>query len=90
MAKSGKAVVVTGAGSGIGRAVALGFLRDGCRVALAGRRAEALEDTARAAGDARGQALVVPTDITLSAAVAALFRAACDAFGRVDVLVNNA
>jgi NAD(P)-dependent dehydrogenase (short-subunit alcohol dehydrogenase family) len=85
-----KSVIVTGAGSGIGRAVALGFLREGYAVTLAGRRAAALDNTVRAAGAASGRALAVPTDITRSADVAALFAGACEAFGRVDVLVNNA
>ncbi len=87
---AGKSVVVTGAGSGIGRAVALGFLREGYRVALAGRRKEALAATASAAAVAGDRVLVVPTDVTRSRSVADLFAAAREAFGRIDVLVNNA
>jgi NADP-dependent 3-hydroxy acid dehydrogenase YdfG len=78
--------VVTGAGSGIGRAVARALLDEGWRVALAGRRTAALRE---AAGDAM-EALLVPTDVTDPASVAALFAAVRDAWGRVDLLVNNA
>jgi len=80
---------VTGAGSGIGKAVALALLQDGYCVALAGRRTQALQDVAAlsAAGD---RALVVPTDVTDEAAVVALFDATVQRFGRVDVLFNNA
>jgi NAD(P)-dependent dehydrogenase (short-subunit alcohol dehydrogenase family) len=81
-----RVAVVTGAGSGIGRAVASALLDDGWRVALAGRRADALAGTA--AG--RDGALVVPTDVADPASVDALFAATGDAFGRVDLLVNNA
>jgi NAD(P)-dependent dehydrogenase (short-subunit alcohol dehydrogenase family) len=77
-----KVAVVTGAGSGIGRAVARAFLEAGYDVALAGRRREALEET--------GSGLVVPTDVRDPDAVAALFEATVGAFGRVDVLFNNA
>ncbi|WP_125615983.1 SDR family oxidoreductase [Specibacter cremeus] len=78
--------VVTGAGSGIGRAVAREFLAAGFGVALAGRREEALEETA----DGHPEALVVATDVTSPADVEALFAAAVARFGRVDVLFNNA
>jgi NAD(P)-dependent dehydrogenase (short-subunit alcohol dehydrogenase family) len=81
---------VTGAGSGIGRAVALGLLEDGYSVALAGRRAEMLEDTLTSAGPHRAHARAVPTDISDPAAVRALFASARDAFGRLDLLFNNA
>jgi NAD(P)-dependent dehydrogenase (short-subunit alcohol dehydrogenase family) len=84
-----RSAIVTGAGSGIGRAVALGLLEEGYAVALAGRRVDALEGTARASG-AGGRALVVPTDVTKSSSVAALFARVRDAFGRLDLLVNNA
>jgi NAD(P)-dependent dehydrogenase (short-subunit alcohol dehydrogenase family) len=87
-----KVALVTGAGSGIGRAVALALLGDGYRVVLAGRRAAALEETAAAAGAGvgAGAALVVPADVTDPAAVADLFARAQAAFGRLDVLFNNA
>jgi NAD(P)-dependent dehydrogenase (short-subunit alcohol dehydrogenase family) len=84
---SGRAAIVTGAGSGIGRAVALALLGDGYRVALAGRRRERLEETAQLGS---GEALVVPTDVTDPAQVAALFAETKRAFGRLDVLFNNA
>jgi NAD(P)-dependent dehydrogenase (short-subunit alcohol dehydrogenase family) len=88
--RSGKVAIVTGAGSGIGRAVALAFLRHGYRVSLAGRRRRALEQTAKAAGAARGRTLIVPTDVTDPEAVRALFERTRRAFGRLDVLFNNA
>jgi NADP-dependent 3-hydroxy acid dehydrogenase YdfG len=81
-----RVAVVTGAGSGIGRAVAQALLDAGWRVALAGRRAEALHETA---GTAAG-ALAMPTDVTDPASVADLFAAARGEWGRVDLLVNNA
>lgn len=84
-----KTIVITGAGSGIGRATALAFAARGDRVVLAGRRAEALAETrALLADPALG--LAVPTDVTDEAAVAQLFEATASAFGRVDVLFNNA
>jgi len=85
-----KFAVVTGAGSGIGRAVALVLLRDGYKVALAGRRRDALDGTVAAAGDAGGNALPVPTDVANPASVAALFGTVKSAFGRLDLLFNNA
>ena len=80
--------LVTGAGSGIGRAVALALAGKGYRVALSGRRAEALEETARMAGTS--DTLVVPTDVGDEAAVDALFGVVDDGFGRLDLLFNNA
>ena len=85
-----RVAIVTGGGSGIGRAAALALLGDGYRVALAGRRREALEETASEAGNARSRALVVPTDVTDPLAVKTLFVRTREAFGRVDVLFNNA
>ncbi len=81
---------MTGAGSGIGRAVTIGLLQDGWSVALAGRRAGMLEETAGAAGSAAGRALVVPTDVTDPASVRALFAATRTSLGRLDLLFNNA
>lgn len=81
--------IITGAGSGIGRAVALAFLQAGYRVALAGRREAPLHDTAQASAHPQ-HALVVPTDVTDPEAVNALFDATVAHFGRVDVLFNNA
>jgi len=87
---NGKVALVTGAGTGIGRAVALELLRLGYRVALAGRRAEPLEQTRQLAGEAAPRALAVPTDVADEAAVAALFARTQQEFGRLDVLFNNA
>jgi NAD(P)-dependent dehydrogenase (short-subunit alcohol dehydrogenase family) len=83
-----KVAIVTGAGSGIGRATALALLSEGYAVALAGRRREALEETA--AQVTGGRALVVPTDVTDPASVRALFAATQQTFGRLDLLFNNA
>jgi len=85
-----KAAIVTGAGSGIGRAVALGLLKHGYSVALAGRRADRLDETIRRADAAAGRALAVPTDVTDATSVERLFEAARNAFGRVDLVFNNA
>jgi NAD(P)-dependent dehydrogenase (short-subunit alcohol dehydrogenase family) len=82
--------MVTGAGSGIGRAVALAFLREGYSVVLAGRRREALEETAALAGPDRTRALAVPSDVSDPASVSALFEITKQRFGRLDVLFNNA
>ncbi len=81
-----RVAVVTGAGTGIGRAVARAFLTDGYRVVLAGRRTAPLVEAA--GGDPK--ALIVPTDVTSASEVEQLFRRTVRAFGRVDVLFNNA
>ena len=85
-----KVALVTGAGTGVGKAAALALLKDGYRVALAGRRKELLEKTVLDAGAAGKQALAVPTDIGKPAEVRALFAKTREAFGRLDVLFNNA
>jgi NAD(P)-dependent dehydrogenase (short-subunit alcohol dehydrogenase family) len=90
MAASGKVAIVTGAGSGIGRAVALALMREGYAVTLAGRRKEALEAVAAEGKPSGARALVVPTDVGDPASVRALFARTKDAFGRLDVLFNNA
>ena len=89
MATHNKVAIVTGAGSGIGKAAALALLKDGYRVALAGRRKEPLEQAAAesAAGD---RALAVPTDVSNPESVRALFAKVKEKFGRLDVLFNNA
>ena len=85
-----KVAIVTGAGTGIGRAAALALLKDGYRVALAGRRKAPLEQTVKDAGQAGARALAVPTDVSDPASVRALFAKTKEAFGRIDVLFNNA
>jgi NADP-dependent 3-hydroxy acid dehydrogenase YdfG len=84
-----KVAIVTGAGSGIGRAAALALLGAGWRVALAGRRIEPLQETAKLA-QAGERALAVATDMSEPASVQALFEATVKAWGRVDLLFNNA
>jgi NAD(P)-dependent dehydrogenase (short-subunit alcohol dehydrogenase family) len=90
MAAHNRTALVTGAGTGVGRAVALALLKDGYRVALAGRRKEMLDETATLAGSTAGNALVVPTDVGKPDQVQALFARIKDRFGRIDVLFNNA
>ena len=85
-----KVAIVTGAGSGIGKTVALALLKDGYRVALAGRRKDPLEQTAKDAGPAGALALVVPTDVSNPKSVAALFAKVKEVLGRLDLLFNNA
>jgi NAD(P)-dependent dehydrogenase (short-subunit alcohol dehydrogenase family) len=82
--------IVTGAGSGIGRACAIALLDAGYHVVLAGRRADALRQTVADAGAAGSRALAVPTDVRDPASVKALFAATRDAHGRLDLLFNNA
>src|SRR6476659_8427785 len=90
--KSKKVALVTGAGSGIDRSVALALAREGYSVVLAGRRASHLEETAAAirAGGSRMKTLVAPTDVTDSSSVEELFAKIRDMFDRLDLLFNNA
>ena len=85
-----KTAIVTGGGSGIGRAVALALLDAGYRVALAGRRAEALDATLHAASERAADLLPVVTDVTHPDSVARLFATVAERFGRLDLLFNNA
>jgi hypothetical protein len=87
---TGRIALVTGAGSGIGKRTALLLWEAGYSVVLAGRRVEPLEQTVQEAGVPDSRALVMPTDVSDPAAVSALFAAAMDKFGRLDVLFNNA
>ena len=84
-----RVALITGAGSGIGRATAQAFLRDGFRVVLAGRNIEKLEAVAREAGDG-AQCMCVVADVTKPGEVRAMFDAVHAKFGRLDVLFNNA
>src|SRR4029453_10347165 len=90
MNSSSKVAIVTGAGSGIGKAVALALLQEGYTVVLAGRRKEMLEQAVTAAGSAGKRALAVPTDVSDPQSVRALFARTREAFGRLDLLFNNA
>ena len=85
-----RVAVVTGAGSGIGRAVALGLSGDGFTLVLTGRRSEPLEAVAAEIAEHGGSARSVPTDVADEGSVSALFRRVRDEFGRVDLLFNNA
>ena len=85
-----KVALVTGAGSGIGKGVATAFLRRGFAVVLAGRRQERLEAALQESGEDPARGLVVPTDVGDAASVRSLFEATRGAFGRLDVLFNNA
>ena len=90
MASSSKIAIVTGAGSGVGRAVALGLMKEGYTVVLAGRRQDALEETVKQGAATKAQTLVVPTDVTDPASIKALFAKTKETFGRLDLLFNNA
>jgi len=90
MSTAGKVAIVTGAGTGVGRAAALALLRAGYRVVFAGRRPEPLDNVKKEAGAQSKNALCVPTDVADPASVKALFAKTKDAFGRLDVLFNNA
>ncbi|WP_405644014.1 SDR family NAD(P)-dependent oxidoreductase [Streptomyces sp. NBC_00019] len=85
-----RTVLVTGAGSGIGRAVALAFAAEGAQVVVAGRRREPLDDTAALIEEAGGKALALTADVSRAADVQAVVAAAVDHFGSLDVAVNNA
>ena len=88
MTNETKVALITGAGSGIGRAVALAFLREGYSVVLAGRRADALDTVVKESGSTK--ALAVATDVGQPESVAALFAKIKKTFGRIDVIFNNA
>ena len=90
MSSNGRVAVVTGAGTGIGKASALALLADGYSVALAGRRIEPLEETVTEAGEDGSRTIVVSTDVGDPESVNNLFAKTKEAFGRLDVLFNNA
>jgi len=85
-----KIAIVTGAGTGIGKAVALALVEDGYRVVFAGRRADLLDAAVRCAGDAASRCLAVPADVKDPESVRALFATTKERFGRLDLLFNNA
>jgi len=87
---AGKAAIVTGAGTGIGRAIALALAREGAKVVVAGRRREKLEEVAQAIRRAGGEAVVTVCDVSIEADSQRVVKDAEEAFGRVNVLVNNA
>jgi len=90
MAQLQKVALVTGAGTGIGKAVALALMKDGYATVLAGRRKDKLEETASEGRSTGAKSLVVPTDVADPVAIKALFAKTKDTFGRLDVLFNNA
>jgi NAD(P)-dependent dehydrogenase (short-subunit alcohol dehydrogenase family) len=90
MAAAQQIALVTGAGTGVGRAVALALAREGYAVVLAGRRKDKLDEVAGECEVAGGQALAVATDVTDPASIKALFAATKQRFGRLDLLFNNA
>jgi NAD(P)-dependent dehydrogenase (short-subunit alcohol dehydrogenase family) len=90
MTTHNKVAVITGGGTGIGKATALAFVKDGYRVVITGRRAEPLEETIKEAGVDSSRMIGVPTDVGNPDAVKALFAKTRAAFGRIDVLFNNA
>jgi NAD(P)-dependent dehydrogenase (short-subunit alcohol dehydrogenase family) len=90
MAVSNKVALVTGAGTGIGRSVALALMREGYAVVLVGRRKDMLEQVAREGATTGGNALVQPANVADVAAVKAVFAKAKETFGRLDLLFNNA
>ena len=90
MTTSNKVALVTGAGSGVGRYAALALLGDGYSVALAGRRADALQQTVEMANDHADAAITIPTDVSEPEQVRKLFHKTKETFGRLDLLFNNA
>jgi NAD(P)-dependent dehydrogenase (short-subunit alcohol dehydrogenase family) len=90
MAGMQKVAIVTGAGTGIGKAVALALMREGYAVALAGRRKDKLDETAHEGQASGGKSLVAPTDVSEPQSIKALFATVKQTFGRLDLLFNNA
>lgn len=90
MKLEGKVAVITGAGQGLGRAIAIGFAKEGAKVALAARTASSLDEVVEEIRKNGGQAIAVPTDVSKIADVENLFDKAVEEFGKVDILVANA
>jgi len=89
-ALSGKVAIVSGGGTGIGRAIARRFVREDCRVVICGRRMEKLEETASLCKGARDSLLTLPCDVTDQAQILSLIETCAEKFGGIDILVNNA
>lgn len=87
---SNRVAIITGASTGIGRAIAIAFAKEGAKVVVAARRREELEAVAKEAQANGRAALAIPTDVTIEEQVLHLFKATMDAYGHVDILVNNA
>ena len=85
-----KVALITGAGRGIGRAIALAYAQEGARLSLAARTSQELEDPAEQAGDLGAQTYIIPTDITDKFQVDEMVRLTFERFSAIDVLVNNA
>lgn len=90
MKLDGQAAIITGAGRGIGRAIALAYAREGARLALAARSPEELADTAAEVSRQGGESIVIPTDVTDPAQTQRLADSTAAQFGRIDIVVNNA
>ena len=90
MKLDGQVAVITGAGRGIGRAIALAYAREGAKLALAARSEAELQDAVRAVAELGAEAIAVPTDVTGQQDTERLARRVVERFGRIDVLVNNA
>ncbi len=90
MSSNGRVAIITGGGTGVGKHSALALARDGYSVAIAGRRIDPLEETKAEAGEAASRVLAVPTDVGDRDAIKNLFAKTHDAFGRLDLLFNNA
>ena len=86
----GKVAIVTGGGSGMGRATAILFAKEGARLVVAGRRSENIEETVRMIREAGGEAIFIKTDVSKAKDVKNMVKAAIDAYGKLDVLFNNA
>src|SRR5947209_20110219 len=85
-----KVALVTGAGTGVGKAVALALMKEGYAVALAGRRRDKLEETAAEGKSTNGRGLIVPADVSDPASIRDLFAKTKESYGRLDLLFNNA
>ena len=90
MKLSNKVAIITGAGRGIGRAIAIAYAKEGARVSLVARTVSELEETAQLIKEYASQSIVIPTDVTEPSSVAAMVQETVSRHGHVDILVNNA